>query len=152
MIAICGRISDINSVAKWGDLPSTKLPNLSNKDKPPMWLPRATFKSNVRAAKFQSWPVDPDTGLPIGGEDLKKAEEGRIKKNGALIGDAALDAVFDTWAWGGKYHKKLKIIYLFLLLLLVFVHYKYQINNHLSFFFLFVFVFLFWNSNQLIFI
>lgn len=100
IVAITGRLSNVDDAADWRNLPSTKLDNLSNPEKPPMWLPRATFKSNIRKAKFQSWPVDANTGLPIGGEELKKAEEGRIRKNGAEIGDAALDAVFDTWAWG----------------------------------------------------
>jgi len=85
-------------VAKWSDLPSTKLPNVSI-DNPPQWLPRNTFKVNVRAAKWRGWPNDAD-GNTIGGAELKKAEEIRIKKSGAEISDSALDAVFDTWAWG----------------------------------------------------
>jgi len=100
IIAISGRISNVNAVADWRNLPSTKVPGLVDVENPPMWLPRATFKANIRAAKFKSWPTNPDTGLPVGGEVLKKAEEPRVKKNEALIGDAALDAVFDTWAWG----------------------------------------------------
>ena len=52
----------------------------------------------MRKAKWIGWPVDPKTGEPIGGEELKKAEEKRISQKGALIGDAALDAVWDTWA------------------------------------------------------
>lgn len=100
VIAIVGRMANVDSVADWKNLPSTKLDKISDTSNPPMWLPRATFKANIRAAKFGSWPVDPETGLPVGGEELVKAEGPRIKKNGALIGDAALDAVFDTWAWG----------------------------------------------------
>lgn len=30
------------------------------------------------------------------------AEKARISKNNAEIGDAALDAAFDTWAWGAS--------------------------------------------------
>ena len=41
-------------------------------------------------------------GKTVGGEELRAAEEARISKSGALIGDAALDAVFDTWAWGAN--------------------------------------------------
>jgi len=48
------------------------------------------------------WPNDPKTGLPIGGQDLKDAELSRISKQNAMIGDAALDAVFDSWAWGAS--------------------------------------------------
>jgi len=99
--AIVGRMGgDVGSVADWSNLPSTKLPNVSQTN-PPMWLPRATFKANIRAAKFQGWPLD-DKGRPVGGEDLRAAEEARVSKAGALIGDAALDAVFDTWAWGAN--------------------------------------------------
>ena len=101
IVAIVGRMNgDVGSVADWSDLPSTKLPNVS-KTNPPMWLPRATFKANIRKAKFQGWPVD-DKGRPIGGEELKAAEEARVSKQGALISDAALDAAFDTWAWGAN--------------------------------------------------
>jgi len=100
IVAIVGRIGDVDSVADWSDLPSTKLPKVSQ-TKPPMWLPRATFKANIRKAKFLGWPVD-GKGRPIGGEELEAAEEGRISKQGALIGDAALDAVFDTWAGGAN--------------------------------------------------
>lgn len=52
--------------------------------------------------QFKSWPNDPKTGQPIGGEELKALAEARISKKDALIGDAALDAVFDTWAWGAS--------------------------------------------------
>jgi len=101
IIAIVGRMDgNAASVADWGNLPSTKLPNVSQTN-PPMWLPRATFKANIRKAKFQGWPLD-DKGRPVGGEELRAAEEGRISKSGALIGDAALDAMFDTWAWGAN--------------------------------------------------
>mmetsp|Transcript_19634 Transcript_19634/g.29129 ORF Transcript_19634/g.29129 Transcript_19634/m.29129 type:complete len:342 (-) Transcript_19634:105-1130(-) len=101
IVAIMGRIQDFNSLADWTNLPSATWAKASA-TKPPMWLPRATFKVNMRKAKFLSWPVDPKTGEPIGGEDLKRAEEKRIRKTGALIGDAALDAVWDTWAWGAS--------------------------------------------------
>ena len=101
IVAIVGRMNgDVGSVADWSNLPSTKLPNVSQTN-PPMWLPRATFKANIRKAKFQGWPVD-DKGRPIGGEELRAAEEARVSKQGALISDAALDAVFDTWAWGAN--------------------------------------------------
>jgi hypothetical protein len=109
IIAIMGRISDVNSIADWKNLPSTKLENVSV-TKPPMWLPRGAFKVNVRKAKFIKWPVDPKTGLPVGGEELKKAEEKRISQQGALIGDAALDAVWDTWAWGASIATPDKVI------------------------------------------
>jgi hypothetical protein len=33
---------------------------------------------------------------------LKRQELKRISKQGALMGDAALDAVFDSWAWGAS--------------------------------------------------
>jgi len=101
IVAIVGRISDVDSVADWRNLPSAKRPGAANPDKPPMWLPRATFKYNIRKNKFQGWPVDAE-GKPIGGEELRAAEERRVSKAGALIGDAALDAVFDTWAWGAN--------------------------------------------------
>ena len=66
---------------------------------PIMWLPRSEFKKNIRAAKFKEWPTDALTGDPIGGKELEKAERKRISTSKALIGDAALDAVFDSWAW-----------------------------------------------------
>jgi len=99
--AIVGRIDGVESIADWRNLPSTRAENLINPDKPPMWLPRATFKANVRKAKFQGWPVDA-AGNPIGGEDLRAAELSRVSKPNPVIGDAALDAVFDTWAWGAN--------------------------------------------------
>lgn len=102
MIAIVGRITDINSIADWRNLPSALMEGAVDPENPPMWLPRATFKANIRKAKFGSWPNDPETGLPVGGEDLKKAELARVKKPNVLIGDAALDAVFDTWGWGAS--------------------------------------------------
>jgi len=100
VIAIIGRIDSVNSIADWKNLPSTKVPNLETAV-PPMWLPRGAFKTNIRNAKFLDWPVDAN-GEPIGGADLKKAEMNRIKKKGPAIGDAALDAVFDTWAGGAS--------------------------------------------------
>lgn len=102
IVAIAGRIDGLDSVADWRNLPSAKLEGLSDPENPPMWLPRATFKANIRKNKFKAWPTDPTSGLPLGGEDLKKAELPRVSKPGALIGDAALDAVFDTWAWGSS--------------------------------------------------
>ena len=98
IVAILGRIADVNSIADWKNLPSTKMPGVSSN--PPMWLPRDAFKVYIRKAKFLGWPTDPKTGLPVGGEELKNAELQRVSKQGALISDAALDAVFDTWAWG----------------------------------------------------
>jgi hypothetical protein len=100
VIAVLGRIENVNSVADWRNLPSTRLENVSAN--PPMWLPRGAFKVNMRKAKWLGWPTDPKTGEPVGGEELKRAEEGRISKTGASIGDAALDAVWDTWAWGAS--------------------------------------------------
>lgn len=38
----------------------------------------------------------------MGGQALKDAELARVSKKDALISDAALDAVFDTWAWGAS--------------------------------------------------
>jgi len=101
IIAILGRIESVDSIADWSNLPSTRLPNVSKTD-PPQWLPRRAFKVNVRKAKFKGWPNDPKTGQPIGGEDLKAAALPSISKKDPLIGDAALDAVFDTWAWGAS--------------------------------------------------
>jgi len=101
VIAIMGRIQTVNSLCDWKNLPSAKLPNVSSTN-PPTWLPRAAFKVNMRKAKFNSWPLDPNTGEPVGGIELKQAEEKRIKQTGALIGDAALDAVWDSWAWGAS--------------------------------------------------
>jgi hypothetical protein len=101
VVAVLGRIKDVDTVADWKNLPSAKLPKVSETN-PPMWLPRPAFKVNVRKAKFLGWPTDPKTGLPIGGQELKDAEMVRIAKKDAAIGDAALDAVFDTWAWGAS--------------------------------------------------
>lgn len=96
IIAIMGRIQSYESIADWKKLPSTE--QAANV----MWLPRKQFKENIRNAKFNGWPVDPKTGEPVGGAELEKAEKARISKKGALIGDAALDAAFDTWAWGAS--------------------------------------------------
>jgi hypothetical protein len=101
IVAILGRIGDVNTLADWRNLPSTKMPNVSL-TAPPMWLPRRAFKVNVRKANFLGWPNDPKTGLPVGGQELKAAEMARISKKDALIGDSALDAVFDSWAWGAS--------------------------------------------------
>lgn len=102
VIAVIGRIADVNSLADWRNLPSTKVPNAIDPNNPPMWLPRATFKENMRKARFLSWPLDPKTNLPIGGEELKKEYEPLLKSNKLPIGDAALDAVWDTWAGGAS--------------------------------------------------
>jgi len=98
IIAIMGRIKDKDSIADWNNLDSTKLESIN----PIMWLPRSEFKKNIRAAKFKEWPTDALTGDPIGGKELEKAERKRISTSKALIGDAALDAVFDSWAWGAS--------------------------------------------------
>ena len=34
---------------------------------------------------------------------MKASELSRVSKQGALISDAALDAVFDSWAWGASF-------------------------------------------------
>lgn len=99
--AVLGRIQNVDTIVDWKNLPSTKLPKVSETN-PPMWLPRKAFKVLIRKAKFVSWPVDSKTGRPIGGEELRDAELSRISKSNALIGDAAIDAVFDSWAWGAS--------------------------------------------------
>lgn len=96
IVAVLGRINDKESLTDWRDLPSTRRGTFSGPN-PPMWLPRKAFKVQIRKNKFLGWPSDPKTGLPVGGEDLKRAEEKRVAKKDALIGDAALDAVFDSW-------------------------------------------------------
>jgi hypothetical protein len=101
VVSIVGRIENVDSLADWRNLPSTKVPDLATPDNPPMWLPRSTFKTNIRSAKFKSWPVD-SNGTPIGGDELRGTELPRVKSSGADIPDAALDAVFDTWAWGAS--------------------------------------------------
>ena len=102
IVAIMGRIQTVDSLCDWKNLPSAKLPKVSLTN-PPLWLPRAAFKVNIRKSKqWNGWPVDPKTGAPIGGKELQQAEEGRIRKQGALIADAALDAVWDTWAGGAS--------------------------------------------------
>ena len=97
IVAILGRINDKDSIANWRDLPSTKRGKVTPGSDPPMWLPRKAFKVQIRKNKFLGWPNDPKTGLPVGGEELKAAEGKRIAKSDAIIGDAALDAVFDSW-------------------------------------------------------
>ncbi|GMH67958.1 hypothetical protein TrRE_jg12472 [Triparma retinervis] len=101
IIAVLGRIKDVDSVADWSNLPSTKAPDLATPDKPPMWLPRSTFKTNIRKAPFTSWPND-ELGAPCGGADLRNKELKRVKSRDCVIPDDALDAVFDTWAWGAS--------------------------------------------------
>lgn len=100
IVAVLGRINDKESLTDWRNLPSTRR-GISSGD-PPMWLPRKAFKVQIRKNKFLGWPNDPKTGLPVGGEELKRAEEKRVAKKDALIGDAALDAVFDSWTGGGS--------------------------------------------------
>lgn len=100
--AVLGRINDANGVADWQNLPSTKRGESTSKDGPPMWLPRAAFKVLIRKSKFLGWPNDTKTGRPVGGEELKSAEESRISRPDAIIGDAAIDAVFDSWSWGAS--------------------------------------------------
>jgi hypothetical protein len=39
-------------------------------------------------------------GLSIGGEELKATKMAQISKQDALIGNTALDAVFDSWTCG----------------------------------------------------
>jgi len=101
VIAVVGRIGDVDTIADWRNLPSAKLPGIVDPNNPPMWLPRATFKANVRSSKFIGWPRDA-SGNPVGGAELEAAEKARLSKPNAVIGDAALDAVFDTWAWGAS--------------------------------------------------
>lgn len=98
IVAVLGRIENKDSLTNWRDLPSTKRGTVTPGYDPPMWLPRAAFKVQIRKNRFLGWPNDPKTGLPVGGEELKRAEEKRISRNDALIGDAALDAVFDAWS------------------------------------------------------
>ena len=98
VIAVIGRIPTLQAVADWKNLPSAKLPNVSPTN-PPMWLPRSTFKQNIRNAPFTTWPIDAK-GEPVGGQDLFNAENKRMSQRN--IPDAALDAVFDTWAWGAS--------------------------------------------------
>lgn len=101
ILAIVGRIDDFNSIADWKNLDSVKLSSGASVA-PPMWLPRGEFKKNVRSAKWKGWPKDTKTGEPVGGKDLEREEGGRIKKSNVVIGDAALDAIFDSWAWGSS--------------------------------------------------
>jgi len=97
IVAVLGRIQDKDSLTDWRNLPSaTRRPSTGSA--PPMWLPRKAFKVQIRKNRFLGWPNDPKTGQPVGGEELKRAEEKRISKQDALIGDAALDAVFDSWS------------------------------------------------------
>jgi len=100
VVAIVGRIRDVQSVADWKNLPSAKRDNLVDPENPPMWLPRGMFKDNIRNAKFVGWPVDPNTGEVVGGIELKSEFEREVSKKSYPIPDVALDAVFDTWAWG----------------------------------------------------
>ncbi|KAG7350759.1 ribosomal L39 protein [Nitzschia inconspicua] len=82
IIAVLGRIPDTDSIVDWRSLPSATRSGTTSTSNPPMWLPRNAFKVLIRQAKFVAWPNDPKTGEPIG--------------------DAALDAVFDSWAWGAS--------------------------------------------------
>ncbi|KAL3912779.1 MAG: hypothetical protein SGILL_006750 [Bacillariaceae sp.] len=89
IIAVLGRIPSAESIVDWRNLPSATRKG-TTASSPPMWLPRNSFKVLMRQAKFVAWPDDPRTGLPVGGEELKKQEVKRISQQGALIGDAAL--------------------------------------------------------------
>jgi len=102
VIAVIGRITNVDSLADWRNLPSTKVPNAIDPNNPPMWLPRATFKDNMRKARFTSWPSDPKTDKPVGGEELKNEYEKLLKSNKLPIGDAALDAIWDSWTGGAS--------------------------------------------------
>lgn len=102
IVAVLGRIDGLDSITDWRDLPSTRRGKVTPGQDPPMWLPRKAFKVQIRKNKFLGWPTDTKTGLPVGGEELKKVEEKRIAKKDALIGDAALDAVFDSWTGGAS--------------------------------------------------
>lgn len=102
VVAVLGRIDGVGSLADWENLPSTRRGDPIPGKAAPMWLPRKAFKVQVRKNKFLGWPTDPKTGLPVGGEELKASEEKRISKNDAIIGDAALDAVFDSWTGGAS--------------------------------------------------
>jgi len=81
-----------------------------------MWLPRRAFKVAIRKNKFLGWPNDPKTGEPVGGQALKEEYLTAVSKKDVLIPDVALDAVFDSWAWGAsiatpdKVQKTLSII------------------------------------------
>jgi len=97
IIAIMSRIQNADSIANWDNLPS-----LTEINSTAQWLPRGMFKENIRKGKFQSWPVDAKTGEPVGGAELEKLEKSRISNSNVVIGDAALDAVFDSWAWGAS--------------------------------------------------
>uniref|UniRef100_A0A448Z925 Uncharacterized protein n=1 Tax=Pseudo-nitzschia multistriata TaxID=183589 RepID=A0A448Z925_9STRA len=97
IVAVLGRIEATESIVDWRNLPSATRGTVTPGAEPPMWLPRKAFKVLIRKSKFLGWPTDPKTGLPVGGEELKQSEEKRISKKDAIIGDAALDAVFDSW-------------------------------------------------------
>jgi len=99
IIAILGRIQNVDSIADWKNLASTKYDTTTTTL---FWLPRSEFKENIRKAKFNGWPIDSQTGEPLGGKDLEMAEKKRVSQKNAVIGDAALDAVFDSWAWGAS--------------------------------------------------
>mmetsp|Transcript_3324 Transcript_3324/g.9207 ORF Transcript_3324/g.9207 Transcript_3324/m.9207 type:complete len:324 (-) Transcript_3324:1011-1982(-) len=102
VVAVLGRIESKDSLVDWANLPSATRGTTTPGQAPPMWLPRKAFKVQIRKNKFLGWPNDPKTGLPVGGEELKRAEEKRIAKKDAVIGDAALDAVFDSWTGGAS--------------------------------------------------
>eukprot|EP00555_Chaetoceros_dichaeta_P014154 CAMPEP_0198252700 /NCGR_PEP_ID=MMETSP1447-20131203/3183_1 /TAXON_ID=420782 /ORGANISM="Chaetoceros dichaeta, Strain CCMP1751" /LENGTH=219 /DNA_ID=CAMNT_0043938055 /DNA_START=70 /DNA_END=726 /DNA_ORIENTATION=+ len=57
ILAILGRIEDVNSIADWRNLDTAKMVGVDNVN-PPMWLPRGDFKKNVRSAKWRGWPKD----------------------------------------------------------------------------------------------
>lgn len=119
IIAVLGRIQSVESMnVDWKSLPSARRGGVADTSNPPMWLPRQAFKVAIRESpKWYGWPIDKNTGEPIGGQALKSAEEKRISKRGAVIGDAALDVVFDSWSWGAsiatpdKVQSTLKLFY-----------------------------------------
>lgn len=102
VIAVLGRIQSTPQLVDWRNLPSAKRGQVANTSNPPMWLPRQAFKVLIRRAPWNGWPVDPTTGEPVGGTELQKREEPRLRKKDVMIGDAALDAVFDAWSWGAS--------------------------------------------------
>ena len=106
VVAVLGRIRSVESMnVDWKNLPSATRGGSMAADasNPPMWLPRQAFKVAIRESpKWYGWPIDKRTGEPVGGSELKQAEEKRISKRGAVIADAALDVVFDSWSWGAS--------------------------------------------------
>lgn len=98
ILNVISRIQSVDSLCKWADLPSTKVDDLATPDNPPMWLPRSTFKTNIRKNKPGAWPINIE-GNPISPE-LYAEYNGKLRN--VDIPDNALDVVFDTWAWGAS--------------------------------------------------